>query len=59
MENTLNKSIVEQAALSWFGDSGYAVASLENKVLAAIRNTLLSKPLSGRLILSGTDCSRG
>jgi len=47
-----SKSTVEEAALSWFGDSGYAVAPRENEDLDALRNTLLPKPLSSELRVS-------
>jgi hypothetical protein len=50
---SLNESIVEDAALEWFGKPGYAVGHgphfHQSRTLATLRDTLLPKLLSGEL----------
>jgi hypothetical protein len=50
---SLNESIVEDAALEWFGELGYSVGHgphfRQFRTLARLRDTLLPKLLSGEL----------
>ena len=48
---SLNESIVEDAALEWFGAMGYAIGHgpHQPRTLATLRDTLLPKLLSGEL----------
>ena len=46
---SLNESIVEDAALEWFGELGYAVGQLASAISYRILARLLPKLLSGEL----------
>ncbi len=52
----LKESIVEDAALEWFGELGYAIGHgpPQSRTLATLRDTLLPKLLSGELRVEGT-----
>ena len=53
---SLNESIVEDAALEWFGELGYAVGHgpHQSRTLATLRDTLPPKLLSGELGVAET-----
>ena len=52
---SLNEAIVEDAALTWFGELGYAVGHgpHPSRTLATLRDTLLPKLLSGEVERGG------
>ena len=52
---SLNESIVEDAALEWFGKLGYSIEAITAnshpfRTLATFRDTLLPKLLSGKFL---------
>ena len=51
---SLTESIVEDAALTWFGELGYAMGHGQHasRTLATLRDTLLPKLLSGEVTLT-------
>ena len=55
---SLNESIVEDAALEWFGELGYAVGHGPQRYLTLVtpRDTPAPAPLSGDLSVSGGGC---
>lgn len=52
---SLNESIVEDAALPWFGDLGYSCLAAE--ALTTLHDTLLPKLLSAELSVDGGNYS--
>jgi hypothetical protein len=54
---SLNESIVEDAALAWFGELGYAVGHGPHPscTLAILRNAWLPKRLSGELSVADAE----
>ena len=56
---SLNESIVEDAALEWFGELGYAVGQLASAISYRILARLLPKLLSGELSVADATLTTG
>jgi type I restriction enzyme S subunit len=54
MSDNLTESIVEDAVLAWLESLGWAV-KVESRTLAALRNTLLPKLISGELRVNDAE----